>query len=105
LRPPPATDPTRGRRGSVPEAATQRRRVPGTLPSGPHTMPRGHTGGAHGRRSILPRLSTNQALPPTPGPLTAPPRSNTGQQRPQTRPDTRLSTRERQMKKIGCVVM
>jgi hypothetical protein len=106
LRPPQIIDPATGRRGSMPETAFHRRPVPSAPPSVPPTMPRSHTGAAHGRRSILPRLTTNQVVPPTPGPLTAPPRANTGrQQRPQTRPDTRQSTREKQLKKIGCVVM
>lgn len=113
LRPPPLIDPNSGRRGSAPDTIVHRRPVPVPASANRGSMPNGPPQRHSVRQSMLPRLSTVTNSAPKLGPLSAPPRANTGQPRvqprqetrPQTRPDTRTSTREKSKKKIGCIVM
>lgn len=105
LRPPPTVDPATGRRGSAPDTAIRRRPVPSAASPNRMSLPQGPSGRASNlRRVMLPRLTTPEPSTTMRQPLSAPPRTNSGQIRVQARPETRASTREKK-KKVGCVVM
>lgn len=106
FRPPPVIDPVTGRRGSAPDAGIHRRPVPRagaspnrvSMPMTHHTMPRPQQNNA--RRAMLPRLSTMGDSMGRREPLSAPPRTNSG--------NVRIASREKEKspkKKIGCIVM
>ncbi|KAH7108659.1 hypothetical protein B0J11DRAFT_242231 [Dendryphion nanum] len=134
LRPPPVIDPysPTQRRGSVPETlvhrrtVVQRRPVPNASavrPPNRMSMPlSGFTssnGRSNTRRAMLPRLTTpaDPASSSRRGPLSAPPRANTGGERlgwGQRRTEPSMDVlqqpekekgKEKSMKKLGCVVM
>lgn len=128
LRPPPVIDPATGRRGSAPDSIIPRRPLPASVGASPNraSMPVPHTlpTRSSARRAMLPRLATlgDLAARNNPGPLSAPPRTNSGparstpgqarstpsQPRTHSRLDMRASIREKSKspkKKINCIVM
>jgi hypothetical protein len=127
LRPPPVMDPNAMRRGSAPDTAIHRRRVPvqaavaqvnlqAPLPhiplpqaSMPHVpLPQVSATRPRSSHRLLPRLSTHQGTPAARGPLSAPPTTNQAHvnaRLDQLRSETRASTREKTKEKLRCVVM
>jgi hypothetical protein len=117
LRPPPIVDAMSGRRGSAPDTLVPRRPLPAgaspnrasmpVSPQGPPLRPR-----SRASRGMLPRLSTfgDSMMRRDPGPLSAPPRtqSRSVMRVDAARPRTGVREKEKSPKikeRIGCVVM
>ncbi|KAF2729308.1 hypothetical protein EJ04DRAFT_527902 [Polyplosphaeria fusca] len=107
LRPPPIVDPASGRRGSAPDTVIHRRPVlTNPLLTNRASMPSDQSGRSSNlRNAMLPRLRTATEGGGRPGPLSAPPRTHTGQMRPHTQPATVKERKSPSKKKLQCVVM
>jgi len=106
LRPPPMINPNTGRRGSAPDVSTRRRPLPAGASPNRVSMPVPQAP----RRNMLPRLTTRgeSIAPEHPGPVSAPPRTDSETVRTPSRLHIRSHAAEKPKspkKKINCIVM